>query len=284
MRPAAFELYHPIVPAVLIGGAVVLAMLAIEPVCTAILLVGALLFSALTQGVDAALSKLRWQLPLLLLICLINPVFSSLGSTLVAKVGPFLVYAESLAYGAVMGALLVSVLMWIEALGLVIGQDELLVMTGGALPSVTLAFSMTAQLVPQLMRRARMVIASLRAVSRAHGERAARTRVMGALATWALEDSLERADSMRARGWGATHKRSRFRSRTFRERDAVAVVLCATLVAAAALGVQTALSTWRFYPRMEGFAPSWAYLSLSLLSFAPSFVVVVEHLLWRREP
>lgn len=284
MRPAAFELYHPIVPAVLIGGAVVLAMVAIEPVCTAILLLGALLFSALTQGIGAATAKLRWQLPLLLLICLINPVFSAMGSTLVAKVGPFLVYAESLAYGAVMGALLVSVLMWIEALGMVIGQDELLVMTGGALPSVTLAFSMTAQLVPQLMRRARMVLASLRAVPRAHGERAARTRVMGALATWALEDSLERADSMRARGWGATRRRSHYRMRAFRERDAVALVLVVTLVATAALGVRAALSTWHFYPRMEGYAPMWAYLSLALLSLMPSVVVLAERLLWRMEP
>lgn len=283
MRPVAFELYHPVVPATLLGGITVLAMVAIEPVCTAILLAGALCFSALTQGIRAAVSKIRWQLPLLLLICVINPVFSELGSTLIVRVGPFLVYAESLVFGAVMGALLVSVLMWIEGIGLVIGQDELLVLTGGALPSVSLAISMTAQLVPQLMRRARMALGSLHAVSASTGGKSARTRVMGSLATWALEDSLERADSMRARGWASTPHRTHYRQRPFRERDGIALVICITLVATAAFGVHAALATWRFYPRMTGFAPMWAYVSLAVLAAVPSFVVIVEHLRWRAE-
>lgn len=278
LRP--FEVFHPLVPALLFGGIVVLSMLSLQPVCAAILLAGGLVFAALTQGARTALAKLRWQLPLLALICVINPLFSAMGSTLVLRVGPLPVYAESLAFGAVNGALLISVLVWIEGMGQVIGQDELFVLSGGLLPSVTLAVSMTAQLVPQLLRRARSALASLRAVSSARGGNAERVRVMGSLATWALEDSLERSDSMRARGWGSGLRRTRFRPRPFRTRDAVALVAVAMLLTVAAYGTMAALATWRFYPTMTGSAPLWAYLSLAALAATPSVLVVYEHLAW----
>lgn len=284
MSQAAFELYHPAVPAVLFCGIVALSMLATEPVCTAILLAGALSFAALTQGLRAAAVKLRWQLPLLALICLVNPVFSAVGSTLVARVGPLRIYAESLAFGATMGALLVSVLVWIEGMGLVVGQDELLSLSGGMLPSVTLAVSMTAQLTAQLMGRARTARTSLRASCAAASERSLRTRVMGSLALWSLEDSLERSDAMRARAWGATRHRTRFRTRPFRRRDALALVLVAALIASAWAGEGAALARWDFYPRMGGFGPLWAYVSLAALASFPSALVVIERVRWRLEP
>ena len=285
IRP--FEVFHPAVPAVLFCGIVVLSMLSLQPVCAAILLAGGLLFAALTQGVRTALSKLRWQLPLLALICLINPVFSAMGSTLVLRVAGHPVYAESLAYGAVNGSLLVSVLAWIEGMGIVIGQDELLVLSGGLLPSVTLAVSMAMRLVPQLLRRARTSLACLGAVTSARPElratqglTAERVRVMGSLATWALEDSIECADSLRARGWGSSGRRTRFRPRPLRMRDAVALVGVAALLTAAGLGVSTALATWRFYPTMSGHAPLWAYASLVVLAGLPSALVLYERIAW----
>lgn len=295
MGAKAFEIWHPATVTVLFGGIVVLSMLAMEPVCTALVVCGGLLFSCLTTGVASSLAKLKWQLPLLALICLINPLFAKLGSTLVFKVGPFLVYAESLAFGAMMGALLVGVLLWIEAMASVLGQDDLLTMTGGFLPTVALAASMTARLVPQLLVRGRSLRASFMATTAAPKGFMASARIMGALFTSALEDSLERADSMRARGWGAwerpgtqrdeadanatahrPRRRTQYALRKFRERDAVAFVVCVTLVAAAWLGVRTALAGWRFYPRMGGLAPLWAYVCLGSLVLLPSVVVLVE--------
>ena len=284
MYRAAFEVLHPAVPAIYFAGTIVLAMCGLEPRLVAISLVGALAFSAVTIGLPAALAKLRWQVPLLLLICVINPLYSANGITLLAKVGRFYIYAESVAYGAVMGALLVAVLAWIEGAAHVIGQDELMVLGHGALPTASLALSMTLRLVPQLLRRSTAVRTSLTATTAA-GQGAAsparaRVRVLGSLVSWALEDSLERSDSMRARGWGSGARRTTFRPHRMRRRDVVALAVVVLLLAASTLAVWTAVSSWRFYPRMQGGARLWAYVCYAVLCLLPTVYVLVEGTRW----
>lgn len=278
MWRSTFEVWHPVVPAVYFAGTICLAMFGLTPACVALSLGGGFAFALVTQGVRVSLAKLRWQIPLLVLICLINPLYSAMGSTLLGRVGPFRIYAESLAYGAVMGALLVSVLLWFEAAASVVGQDETLELGGGALPSVALALSMVMRLVPQLMRRGRAARDSLRATTGSARGRGEATRLLGVLLTWSLEDSVERSDSMRARGWGSGVRRSTYRSHGLRRRDAAALVVLAGLLALAAWGVARTVAGWRFYPRMEGTAPEMALVPYALLCLLPTLAVGIDAL------
>lgn len=281
MWRSAFQTWHPLVPAVFFAGTIVLAMFGLTPHCVGISLVGGLTFALVTQGVRVALAKLRWQLPLLVLICLINPLYSAMGSTLLGRVGPFRIYAESLAYGAVMGALLVSVLLWFEAAASVVGQDEFMELGGGMLPSVTLAVSMVMRLIPQLVRRARMTRDTLHATSGSERGRAEGMRLLSVLLTWSLEDSVERADSMRARGWGSGVRRSTYVSHVLRPLDVVALGCVAALLALAAWGAAQTVAGWRFYPHMTGEASLAVLAPYALLCLMPSSVVVSERLGWR---
>ena len=97
-----------------------------------------------------------------------------------------------------MGTLMVSVVVWFEDAAAVLTQDRLLSLGRGGSSSVALVVSMASQLTPQLLRRSRGVEASLSACSAAGprpGLRERLTRGSGQLMTWALEDSLERADA-----------------------------------------------------------------------------------------
>lgn len=283
MWRSSFDSWHPLVLVAYFAGTITLAMFGLAPGCVAASLVGGVTFALVTQGLVPTLSKLRWQLPLLVLICVINPLYSARGATLLAKVGMFRIYAESLAYGAVMGALLVSVLLWFEAAASVVGEDETLELGGGLLPSVSLAASMVMRLIPQLMRRARATRAVLRATSGARHGRAEGMKLLGILLTWSLEDSVERSDSMRARGWGASVGRRRrpYRSHAFRTHDLVALIAIALLVAVAAEGVMRTVAGWHFYPRMGGDASLWALVPYALLCLLPTVVVVSDDLRWR---
>ena len=279
------NIFHPAVVLALFCPIIVLTMFGIAPVLAAVSLAGAFLFSALGIGLRASLAKLRWQLPLLAIICLANPLFSAMGSTLLARVGPWRVYAESLAFGATMGALLVSVLMWIEALAHELGADEFLALAGARLPRASLAVSMVSRLVPELMRRADEVRrVSIVSDPKAGSGARAGAKVMGSLVTWSLEDSIERADSMRARGWGADVRRSSYSPYRFRARDALGLAVCAALAFAAAAGVAAVLSGWSFYPRLSGTAPWIAVLPFALLCLAPSAARLFEARLWGRMP
>ena len=283
MDRAAFQSFHPVVPTILFVGIIGLSMFGLEPRLVAASLVFALLFALATQGVAAALDKLRWQIPLLILICLINPLFNARGSHLLFRLGPFLVYAESVAYGLVMGALLIAVLMWIENMAYLIGSDELLVMGGGVLPTVSLMVSMTMRLVPQLLSRATTVRTALQATTSARApqsEKRSRVRVMDALMSWALEDSLERSDAMRARGWGAVAHRTSFEAHPFRMRDLIALALVAGLIVLAVFGVLDIVHGWDFYPSMTGTAPFGAYAPAIVLFAIPLCCIAAEHVWW----
>ena len=167
IRHIAFDACHACVPAALFASILLLTMFSVQPVLVALSLTGALAFSALARGPRATLLGLRWQLPMLALVCLANPLFSASGSTLLLRLGPVCVYAESLAYGAVMGALMVSVVVWFEGAAAVLTQDRLLSLGRGGSSSVALVVSMASQLTPQLLRRSRGVEASLSACSAA---------------------------------------------------------------------------------------------------------------------
>lgn len=272
-RSTAFDACHAAVPAMLFAGVAALSMLAVHPVFVTLSLSGALAFSLVARGAAATVRGLAWQLPLLVLVCLLNPFFSASGSTLLLKVGPRSVYLESLAYGATMGALLVATVLWFEDAAAVLTQDRLLALAGRRARSVPLVASMAAQLVPQMLGRARAVRAAARACTAAGPRPPARDELLRTstmLLSWSLEDSLERADAMRARGWESGSPRTRYRPERFRARDAVAAAGIAALLALGAAGAWAACSSWEFYPRMSGLAPWWCYLPLALLALLPA--------------
>ena len=283
IRHIAFNACHACVPAALFASILLLTMFSVQPVLVALSLTGALTFSALARGPRATLLGLRWQLPMLALVCLANPLFSASGSTLLVRLGPVCVYAESLAYGAVMGALMVSVVVWFEDVAAVLTQDRLLSLGRGS-SSVALVVSMASQLTPQLLRRSRGVEASLSACSAAGprpGLRERLTRESGQLMTWALEDSLERADAMRARGWESGVRRTSYRADILRESDAaktcgvvVLALLCAFLAA-------VACGQWSFYPVTPALVCWWGYAPYAALMLLPAAAAVAERIRWR---
>lgn len=272
-RARAFDAFHAAVPAVLLAGAAALAMLAVEPVLVALSLAGALLFSLAVRGPSATARGLVWQLPLIALVCLVNPLFSASGSTLLLKLGPRSVYAESLAYGATMGALMVAVVLWLEGAAATLTQDRLLALAPRRARALPLLAGMVAQLVPQLLRRARDVRATLAACTAAGsrpGMREALVRTSSLLLTWSLEESLERADSMRARGWESGRPRTAYRPERLRARDVAALAGIAALLAAAAAGAWGLCAQWRFYPRLSGLGPWWGYVPMAMLALLPA--------------
>ena len=276
-RPTALDACHAAVPATLFAGVAALSMLAVHPVLVAISLAGALAFSLAVRGAAATARGLAWQLPLLALVCLLNPLFSASGSTLLFKLGPRSVYLESLAYGATMGALMVAVVLWFEDAAAVLSQDRLLALAGGRARAVPLVTSMASQLVPQLLGRARAVRSTLVACTAAGPclrlrDELVRTSTM--LLTWSLEDSVERADAMRARGWESGMPRTQYRPECLRGRDVAALAGIAALLALCAACAWAACSGWRFYPTMGGLAPWWLYLPFALLAALPVMTMV----------
>ena len=92
---------------------------------------------------------------------------------------------------------------------------------------------------------------------------------------WGMEDSLETADAMRARGWGAARRTTYTRYR-FSSSDAAALVgllaggcLCAVLAF-------TATSQFSFFPTVTRLVAWWGYLPYAAWMLLPALLHLRE--------
>lgn len=297
MKPTAFDSLHPTIALGYFTVTLVLAMAAPHPLLLALSLAAALTCGAWLRGAGAVAKSLGWQLPLMLIIVAVNPLFSSTGTTELFRIGTQAVYAEGYANALTMAALLLCVMQWFSNANAVLGSDKVMGALGGILPTISLMVSMIMRLIPRFVKRGRTINAALAACTAArakHSTAATSTvaqagnntaahasnpsetisapcaegtrptkrltrvrfadqlRVSTTLMGWSMEDSLESADSMRCRGWGAVRKRTTFRRNRFRLRDAVAATVLAALAIAAAFAAYSLANGFGFFPAPHG--------------------------------
>ena len=288
-----FATCHPVVPAVYVAVTLALTMACMQPVLIGLSLLGALSFSCTVRGVAPTMGMLRWQIPVIILISLVNPLFSASGSTELLRIGTHAVYAESLAYGASMGALFVASVTWFMGAAELLPFDRVMALLGNAAPTVTLMISMAMRLIPRFVRQGK-TIDSVQRVARScafasfagqspradrHLDLRLRLRLSSVLMGWTMEDSLETADAMRARGWGAAARRTTYTRFRFGARDAWALVLIAAFALVAMLLGYVATTQFAFYPTMPALVPWWGYVPYAAWMLLPSILFAIERLL-----
>ncbi|WP_165248473.1 energy-coupling factor transporter transmembrane component T family protein [Adlercreutzia sp. ZJ141] len=274
---ACFDVLHPVVSLVYWLVLLLVGMLSFQPVVTALFFAISLAQGALIRGGREVARSLAWQLPLVAVIAVVNPLFSASGSTELFRIGFRAVYAESLLYGACMGFALVGMLITFANAARVLSADKVMQLFGGVAPVVGLMLSMTMKLVPQLVRQGRVIDSAQRACTsaRPHRTLGRRERMRDAfrlssvLLGWSMEDSLTTADAMKARGWGAAKRRTAYVRERFRTADALVLVALLIVAAAAALMCWQVCRAFSFYPVVSGIEPVWYCVPFALYGALP---------------
>lgn len=269
---ARFELVHPSV--LLVYGALILviAMLSMQPPLAAMLLAATVCLGAVLEGWRASMRRLAWQLPLVFVVALANCMFSQAGATVLLEAGFVRITLESLIYGLCFGCILASVMELAVLLGSVVSGDEALSLLGNRLPTCGLMVSSALRLVPLMRGRAIDITEAAAACTCANKCRGSEnpshrlsvllsghrrfSRTLSVLIGVAMEDSIDMADSMRARGWSRGGHRTLYRRRAFRAHDAlllfiVLVLGVGSLWVCLVVGVESA-----FYPTLVCVAPT----------------------------
>lgn len=287
-RYAAFDIFHPGVVLGYFALVIILTMLAIHPVYLVISFVGALLLNAYLRGWHALLRTLVWQLPLILFITLVNPFFSAAGSTEIFRLGFRAIYAESLIFGACMGTMLVAMMLWFSNASQVISGDKVMTVLGNAFPTLSLMMAMIARLIPKFLSHGSEIKAVHEVVdlSETPGKWKRRLsegiRLSSVLMAWSMEDSIDTSNAMRARGYGAKTKRSRYARYRFRRYDAVAAASLLFLAAVNGYLLFSELSHFAFYPVIHGLSFDGGYIPFLLLVALPFIVIAGDGLRWLR--
>lgn len=281
-----FHTYHPAVPFAYLACALALTMACMHPVYIALSLAGALACSVVCRGGRATLLSLRWVVPLCLVVAIANPFFVASGSTELFRIGQRAIYAEAVLYGLCSGGMFAAVFLWFAFYSACLDSERTMMLFGRVLPVVTLMVSQVLRLVPQFVSRGRSIIAVQQAASAAaprtkREQTRSRMRVVNVLMGWGMEDTLERSDAMRARGYQCGAARTTYQRFRFGAADACVLACIAVLALATALCAVVQLTGFSFYPTVQLAGSWWQFVPYALLMLVPALLTALDWWQWR---
>ena len=260
MMRDSFADYHPFINflyfALVIGFSLVLT----HPLAQGIALVCAIAYSVSATGKKSVLFLLRYCLPMVLLTAFINPAFNHEGTTTLlyfSNGNPLTL--ESILYGFAAGAMLVTLLLWFTSFNRVMTSDKFIYLFGKVIPALSLVLSMSLRFVPKFKTQMATVAEAQRSIGRdvSSGSLWSRTKtaivIFSIMITWALENAIETADSMKSRGYGLKG-RSAFSIYRFDERDKYTCIWFSFCGAFLMVGTMLMAFGFRYFPNIR-YAP-----------------------------
>ena len=254
----AFSRCHPVVNFLYFALVLLGAMLLQHPVCQAISLFCAIACFCCLGGEKPGGMRLWYAAALFLITAAVNPIFSHEGRTILRYLpsgNPLTL--ESICYGLGAACTLSCALIWFACYTRVMTSDKFVYLFGRIAPALSLVLSMTLRFVPRFSAQARRVAQAQKGVGNDLHSGSLFRRIRAALTifpilvTWSLENAIDTADSMRARGYGLPG-RSAFSIFTFTKRDRALLASMALLGALVAAGAASGALAWRYYPSLKG--------------------------------
>ena len=281
----AFSKCHPAVNFLFFAGAIGAAVLIQHPAYLLVgILTGATYYLLLngTKGWKTILTMAA----LFLFLTAINPLFNTFGETPLFYLFGRPYTLEALRYGAVLGGVFVTMLLWFGCYNKVLTGDKFTSLFGNLIPAISLLLVMVFRMVPNLMRKAVQINGARKSIGKGAGENATAKEklvdgitVLGALTSWALEGSVVTGDSMRSRGYGTT-KRSSFMIYRMGVADwallVVMPVLFVLVITAACLGQMTAT----YMPEFSISPISWGVVPYAVYLLIPTVLHTKEAIQW----
>ena len=198
---------HPAVNLIFFLFTIGITMFSMSPVFLAVTLVFSWLYSILLNGKKAIKSNLLFTLPIVVIMAVINTLFTHNGATVLFYVNNSRITLEALLYGLAAAVLLSSIIVWFSCFNVVMTSDKLIYIFGKAAPVLGLTLSMIFRFIPLLNARFREISMGQRCMGRhVTGGFMAKlrqvTKEVSILISWSLEAAIETSDSMEARGYG----------------------------------------------------------------------------------
>ena len=283
MKTDAFSRCHPVVNFIYFVFAIGFGVVIQHPAYLLAAVLGSAAYYLLLSGAKG-MKMIFAILPLCLLIAAVNPLFNTLGQTVLFSLFGRPYTSEALLYGAVVGGIFLVMMLWFGCYNVVLTSDKFTSLFGNLIPSLSLLLVMVLRLIPNLMRKAVQISNARKCVGKGMGETASKKEkvrsgmtVLSALTDWALEGSVVTADSMRSRGYGAA-KRTNFQIYRMRTRDWLLLGITCLLAAMVILsGSKDAV----FVPALEITPLNWGFPAYCVYLLLPTALHLKEAIIWR---
>lgn len=288
----AFSQMHPIVNFIFFAFVLGFSMFIMNPACLLISVVCALFNVLYLNGKKAVRLSVLYLLPTIIIIAIVNPVFNHDGVTMLAYFpwdNPLTL--ESIIYGIATAVLLSSIVLWFSCFNEVMTSDKFIYLFGRIIPSLSLVLSMALRFVPRFIFQFNVIRNSQKCIGRdiSDGKLLQRlknaAKIISIMISWALENAIETADSMKSRGHGLKG-RTAFSIYRFSKRDAAVLSLIMTSGVILIIMSVLDVAKFRYFPSVKGnviSAPAIIYYALYFsLMIMPLAINVWEGIKWKR--
>lgn len=180
------------------------------------LLAGCLALIAVNLSHDGGQSMKQWvplMMSMTVLIIVLNPFINSRGTHVLFYLFGKQVTLEAMLYGVVTAMSLLIILLLFVSLNIVLNGNKLLYIFARILPRTAFLIMMSIRFVPLLKRRLTEIqdVQRLKGLTMTQGTVRERAKsgmsMLQILLSWSLEEAVETADSMKARGYGSGKRR-----------------------------------------------------------------------------
>ncbi|MCS1350013.1 energy-coupling factor transporter transmembrane component T [Mechercharimyces sp. CAU 1602] len=276
-----FQALHPAITVFYYVGALSLLFLLFHPL---FIVTGVTLLLAMNFLYDGGKGVWKWKGMMLIttiLLIVVNVITSQRGSVILWQGERYRITGESLLYGTMMAGMIVAVIMLFISYQQVVTADKFLYLFARLLPQWAMLTMLAVRFMP-LLRERLSEIEKVQRVRLGEGTPGWKKRMqrkmkqLEVLLTWSLEEGLQSADSMRARGYGVG-RRTAYVYWRWRMRDSWSLFILGALMLFCYWGRWQGWGVLDIYPDLERFSlieAEWLLLMGYLLFI--SFPILIE--------
>lgn len=252
----AFASMHPLINFIFFASVLTFGMIFMHPACLLISFFGAFSYGLRLNGIRSVHFTLVFLLPLMAVVILINSLFNHAGVTTLFYLRDNPITLESILYGGAAALMLASVLLWFSCYNVVMTSDKFVYLFGRILPAASLIFTMVLRFVPRFKAQIRTISNAQKCVGRdvTNGSLAEKARngmkILSIMTTWALENAIDTADSMKSRGYGLPGRTS-FSLFRFDNRDKGVLIAFMLLIVIVLDGAVSGRFTMQYFPSVR---------------------------------
>ena len=291
MMSNSFKKFHPLVNFYYFIVVIGVSMFFMHPVFLLISFMVAFIYSITLNGKKAVKFNIIYMIPMLLVTAFINPAFNHEGVTILFYLkngNP--ITLESIFFGIASAIMFTSVILWFSCYNVIMTSDKFIYLFGRVIPGLSLIFSMVLRFVPKYKAQIKVISNGQKCIGSdiTNGNILIRARnglrILSIMTTWALENAIETADSMKSRGYGLKG-RSSFSIFRFNKRDKITIFIMLILTLIIMIGAILGENTIVYFPAVKFKSISafsiLIYISYAFFCLIPLIVDVKEELSWR---
>lgn len=285
-----FAGYHPVVNFSFFCIVIVFGVIFLHPVFIGIAFCGSLGYAVYIKGRKIKNLMLFPLLPMMILAIIINPLVNHHGSTFLFYLGDNPVTLEAIIFGIVTAFMLATIILWFTCYTAVMTSDKFMFLFGRVIPSASLIFSMVLRFVPRFTAQARVISDGQKCIGRdiTSGKMREKisngVRILSILTTWAMENAMDTADTMKSRGYGMKGRTS-FTLYRFDLRDGIILGMFVSAMAVIVAGALSGRNTLIYYPEISFHPLDWqsfvVYFCYLILCFLPLIINIGENIRWK---